>query len=109
MRPYVFLALAIVLEVVATSALARSANFTKLVPSTISILGYAASFWLLSFPISILPTGIVYAIWSGLGIVLITLVAWFWSHEALDAPAIAGLALILAGVVVINLFSDTIH
>ncbi len=109
MRVYAFLGLAILLEVIATTALSRSASFTKAAPSLLAVLGYAGSFWFLSFPLRVLPTGVIYAIWSGLGIVLITLVAWFWSRETLDPPAVAGLALILTGVVVINVFSDTIH
>lgn len=105
---YLFLIAAIVAEVIATSALARTENFTRLEPSIITIVGYAVSFWLLSFPIRVLPTGIVYAIWSGAGIVLITLVAWLVFNQKLDLPAILGLGLIIAGVVVINVFSDVV-
>ncbi|MHA6344965.1 DMT family transporter [Roseivivax sp. CAU 1761] len=106
---YAMLAAAIVAEVVATSALARSENFTRLWPSAITVLGYGLAFYFLSYPIRVLPTGLIYAIWSGLGIVLITLVAWLWFGERLDAPAIAGLGLILAGVLVINLFSGSLQ
>ncbi|WP_298817823.1 SMR family transporter [uncultured Roseibium sp.] len=105
---YLFLIAAIVAEVIATSALAKTENFTRLVPSIITIGGYAVSFWLLSFPIRVLPTGIVYAIWSGAGIVLITLVAWLVFNQKLDLPAILGLGLIVAGVVVINVYSDVV-
>lgn len=108
LRTYVFLLIAIVLEVIATTALARSASFTKLLPSAIAVIGYAGAFWFLSVPLRSLPTGVVYALWSGLGIVLITAVAWVWQRQVLDTPALIGLALILAGVLVINLFSATV-
>jgi small multidrug resistance pump len=109
MRLYLFLAAAIILEVVATTALARSASFTRLVPSIVTVVGYAGAFWFLSFPLRVMPTGIVYAVWSGLGIVLIALVAWVWSKQTLDVAGMIGLALIIAGVVVINVFSDTVR
>jgi len=105
---YLILCAAIVAEVVATSALARAESFTRLVPSLITVVGYAVSFWLLSYPIRVLPTGIVYAIWSGAGIVLITLVAWLAFGQRLDLPAILGLGLIVAGVVIINVFSKSL-
>lgn len=108
LRNYLFLMAAIVLEVVATTALARSASFTRAVPSMIAILGYAGAFWLLSVPLRVMPTGVVYAIWCGLGIVLITAVAWVWQKQVLDAAALVGLGLIMAGVLVINLFSKTV-
>ncbi|MBX3566508.1 MAG: QacE family quaternary ammonium compound efflux SMR transporter [Rhizobiaceae bacterium] len=107
-RTHLLLFAAIVAEVIATTALARSESFTRLVPTLVAIVGYAAAFWFLSFPLRTMPTGVVYAIWSGLGIVLITLVAWVWSRQALDLPAILGLGLILAGVLVVNLFSKTV-
>lgn len=106
---YLLLAGAIVMEVIATTALARSAGFTKLLPSLLAVLGYALAFWLLSFALQVMPTGVVYAIWSGLGIVLVTAVAWFWSGQSLDLPALMGLGLIIAGVLVVNLFSKAIH
>ena len=99
---------AILAEVVATTALARSESFTRLWPSVVAILGYAAAFWLLSFPLRTMPTGVVYAIWSGLGIVLIALVAWLWGKQPLDLPAVIGLGLIMAGVIVVNVFSKTV-
>jgi len=108
LRTYLFLLAAIVLEVVATTALARSASFTRLVPSLIAIFGYAGAFWLLSVPLRVMPTGVVYALWSGLGIVLITAVAWVWQRQILDTAALLGLGLIMAGVLVINLFSTTV-
>lgn len=105
---YMVLAAAIVAEVIGTTALARSEGFSKLLPSLVAVLGYAVALWLLSFALRTMPTGIVYAVWAGLGIVLITAVAWFWSDQALDLPAVIGLTLIVAGVIFINLFSKTI-
>jgi small multidrug resistance pump len=104
---YLCLAGAILTEVIATIALAASNSLTKPVPSVIAVICFVAAFWLLSFPLRTMPTGIVYAVWSGLGIVFITATAWVWSKQALDAPALIGMALITAGVVVINLFSKT--
>ena len=104
---YAILLAAIAAEVIATTALARSDSFTRLVPSLITIVGYALAFWLLSFPLRVMPTGIVYAIWSGLGIVFIAAVAWIWFGQRLDLPAMIGLAMILGGVLVVNLFSKT--
>jgi small multidrug resistance pump len=107
-QAYVLLAAAIVAEVIATTALARSESFSRLLPSLVAVLGYAIAFWLLSFPLRTMPTGVVYAIWSGLGIVLIASVAWLWSGQSLDLPAILGLGLIIAGVFVVNLFSKSV-
>lgn len=105
---YALLFFAIVAEVVATTALARTDGFTRLWPSVVTIAGYAIAFWSLSFVLRVMPTGVVYAIWSGLGIVLVALVAWVWTRQTLDLPAIVGLGLIVAGVAVINLFSQTV-
>lgn len=105
---YTILVVAIVFEVIATTALARSAGFTRLGPSVLALGGYAVALWLLSLTLQTIPTGIVYAIWSGFGIVLIALVAWLWQGQRLDAPAVLGLGLILAGVLVVNLFSKTV-
>lgn len=108
LKTYAYLMLAIVCEVMATTALARSESFTRLVPSIIAIAGYAAAFWLLSFAMRVIPAGVVYAIWSGMGIVLITAIAWIWYRETLDTPALIGLGLIVLGVLVINLFSRSV-
>ena len=105
MNRYLLLAAAIVAEVAATTALARSDGFTRVGPSAVVVVGYGAAFYLLSLVLQTMPTGVVYGLWSGLGIVLITLVAWIWARQPLDLPAVAGLALIVAGVLVINLFS----
>ena len=106
-RNYLFLVAAIVAEVIATTALARTDGFTRLLPSLVAIAGYAIAFWCLAIPLKTLPTGIVYAIWCGLGIVLITAVSWLRYGQVLDTPALFGLGLILAGVMVINLFSQS--
>lgn len=107
-RNHLFLLAAIVLEVIATTALAKSQSFTRIVPGVVAVLGYAGAFWFLSHPLRVMPTGVVYAIWSGLGIVLIALVAWLWNRQPLDLSAILGMGLIMAGVVVINLFSRSV-
>ncbi len=103
---YLCLAGAILTEAIATIALAASKSLTKPVPSIISVICFVAAFWLLSFPLRTMPTGIVYAVWSGLGIVLITAVAWVWAKQAL-ASALIGMALIIVGVIVINVFSKS--
>lgn len=105
MRIYLVLAVAILAEVIATTALARSDGFTRPWPALLAIIGYAIAFWLLSFALRVMPTGVVYAVWSGLGIVLITAVAWLGYGQRLDPAAVVGLGLILAGVLVINLWS----
>ena len=107
-RTYLILLAAILAEVVATTALARSESFTRPAPALIAVLGYAVAFWLLSYPLRVMPTGVVYAIWSGMGIVLISAVAWIWYRQALDLAAILGLALILVGVLIVNPFSKSI-
>ena len=86
---------------------AKSAGLTRPGPSAVAAIGYAAAFWLLTEPLKTMPTGVVYAIWSGLGIVLIAAVGWVWAKQALDLPAMLGMGLILAGVLVINLFSKS--
>jgi small multidrug resistance pump len=103
--PYALLGIAIVAEVIATSALRASEGFTRLVPALVVLLGYGISFYCLSLTLKSLPVGIVYAIWSGVGIVLITLVAIVMYRQVPDLAAVAGLSLIVTGVVVLNLFS----
>ncbi len=105
---YLYLTIAVVTEVVATSALAASHGFTKLVPSLVTVVGYGVAFYFLLLPLRTIPVGIVYAIWSGLGIVLIAAVGAVWFRQPLDLAAVIGLGLILAGVVVVNLFSRTV-
>jgi small multidrug resistance pump len=110
MNAYLSLAIAIVAEVVATTALRASTGFTVLVPSAIAIVGYVVAFYFLSLTLKTMPVGIAYALWSGVGIVLISFAGWLIYKQVLDAPALIGMALIGAGVIVINLFSkSTVH
>jgi len=104
---YLYFAIAIIAEVIATSALKASDEFTKLVPSIVVVVGYCVAFYFLSLVLRSIPTGISYAFWSGLGIVLISLVGIFAYKEIPDTPALIGMGLIIAGVIVINLFSKT--
>jgi small multidrug resistance pump len=108
MTAYAWLAIAIVAEVIATSTMRAAAGFTRPLPSLVTIGGYAIAFYCLSLALRTLPTGIAYAIWSGVGIVLVAAIAWGWQGQRLDAPAILGMALILVGVLVINLFSRSV-
>ena len=110
MIAYLYLGVAIIAEVIATTALRASNGFTQLWPSVISIVGYVVAFYFLSLTLKTMPVGIAYAIWSGVGIVLISLAGWLIYKQLLDLPAIVGMGLIMAGVVVINLFSkSTVH
>jgi len=106
---FFYLIVAIVLEVIGTSALQASEQFTKPKPLILTALGYVASFYFLSLVLRAMPVGIAYAIWSGLGVVLITLVGLVWFGQKLDTPAMIGLGLIIVGVGTINLFSSTIQ
>ena len=107
MKNFLFLAIAIIFEIIATPALKKSEEFTKLIPSIITIVGYCGAFYFLSFAIRTIPIGIAYAIWSGVGIVLITIIGAVFFKQIPDLPAIIGLSLILIGVTVINVFSKT--
>jgi small multidrug resistance pump len=102
---YLYLAIAIVAEVIGTSALKAAEGFTRLAPSLVVIVGYSAAFYFLSLALKVIPVGIAYAIWSGVGVALITLIGWFVFRQRLDAAALLGVALIVAGVVVIQVFS----
>ncbi len=107
---YSFLGLAIVCEVIGTTALKASDTFTRLGPTVLTVAAFVAAFFFMSLALRVLPTGIAYAVWSGVGIVLISIISWFWFRQTLDAGALAGMALIIAGVVVINVFSrSTAH
>ena len=108
MKNWIFLSAAIVTEVIATSALKASEGFTKFWPSTIVVAGYAVAFYFLALTLRTIPVGIAYAVWSGVGIVLISAIGWLWYGQKLDLPAIIGIALIVAGVVVLNLFSKSV-
>ncbi len=107
--PYLYLAIAIVAEVIGTSALKASEGFSRPGATSLSLASYALAFYFLSLTMATIPTGIVYAIWSGVGIVLISAVGWFWFKQTLDTPALIGLGLILAGVLVINLLSQSVR
>jgi small multidrug resistance pump len=104
---YWYLFLAIGVEVIATSFLKASNGFTKPGPTAIVIVGYGIAFYLLTLTLREMPTGVVYAIWSGCGIVLITAVAWLFQGQKIDTPALIGIAFIVLGVVFMNLFSKT--
>jgi small multidrug resistance pump len=104
---YVYLFAAIVSEVIATSALKAAEGFSRFWPSVIVIVGYGLAFYCLSLTMRTIPIGVAYAIWSGVGIVLIALVGLLFYRQSLDAPALIGMALILAGVLIINVFSKT--
>ena len=107
MNGYAWLGLAIVAEVIATSALKASDSFTRLIPSLVTAVGYGVAFYCLSHSMKTVPVGVGYAIWSGVGIVLITAIAWVLFKQKLDLPAMIGMGMILAGVVVINVFSKS--
>jgi small multidrug resistance pump len=108
MQQWIFLSVAIVSEVIATSALKASEGFSRFWPSIIVAVGYITSFYFLSLTLKTVPVGVAYAIWSGVGVALITLIAWFQFRQSLDVPAIIGLSLIVLGVIVLNLFSKSV-
>ncbi|MEM8729316.1 MAG: multidrug efflux SMR transporter [Pseudomonadota bacterium] len=104
---YLFLVIAIISETIGTTALQASQQFTRLTPSVIAGLGYACSFYFLSLALKVMPVGVVYAFWSGLGIVLIAIIGFVVFGQKLDLPAVIGLSMIIAGILVIQLFSAT--
>ncbi|WP_132259121.1 DMT family transporter [Paucimonas lemoignei] len=108
MKNWIFLFIAILTEVIATTALKASDGFTRLWPSALVVAGYGIAFYCLALTLRTIPMGIAYAIWSGVGIVLISAIAWLWYGQKLDMPAILGIGLIVAGVMVINLFSKSV-
>ncbi|MEM7484328.1 MAG: multidrug efflux SMR transporter [Bacteroidota bacterium] len=105
---WIYLIIAIVSEVIATSALKESSGFSKLVPSIIAFIGYCSAFYFLSLVLREMSVGVAYAIWAGIGIVLIASIAFFRFGQKLDFPAIAGITLITIGVVIINIFSKSV-
>ena len=105
--PWLYLILAIAAETIGTTALKASDGFTRLWPSALTVVAYAASFYLLAQVLRSIPVGIAYAIWSGLGIVFIAAIGWIAFGQRLDAPALAGMGLIVAGIVVMQVFSGT--
>src|SRR5437016_9762755 len=106
---YLFLGIAIISEVTATTALKISDTFTKLVPSIIVVIGYGTALLFLSLTLRTIPVGIAYAIWAGVGTAFIAITGFFILGQSLDAAAIIGIALIVIGVVVINLYSNSLH
>ncbi len=106
---WIYLAVAIVAEVAATSALKLSDGMTRFWPSLWVIAGYSVAFYCLAQAIKVIPVGISYAVWAGTGIVLIALIGWAMFGQKLDLPAIVGIGLILAGVVMVTLVSDSVH
>lgn len=107
MNPWILLGLAIAAEVVGTSALKSSEGFSKLWPSAIVVVSYGAAFYLLSLTLRTIPVGIAYAVWSGVGVVLIALIGWLVFGQKLDAAGMLGMGLIVAGVLVLNLLSKS--
>lgn len=105
---WLYLGIAIVAEVVATSALKASDGFSRAIPSLVVVVGYSIAFYCLSLTLRTIPVGVAYAIWSGVGITLIALIGWRVYGQALDAPAMIGMTLIVAGVVVLNVFSKSV-
>ena len=105
---WVYLGIAIIAEVIATSALKAADGFTRLTPSIVVVAGYLVAFYFLSLTLRTIPVGIAYAIWSGIGISQIALIGWLVYRQALDVPAMIGLGLIIAGVIVLNVFSKSI-
>lgn len=109
MPPYVLLFFAIIAEVIATSALKASQGFSLLIPSIITVIGYMIAFFLLSLTLKSIPVGIAYAVWSGAGIILISIVGWVVFKQQLDFAAILGLTLMIIGILVIQVFSKAGH
>ena len=108
MNHWLALATAIVAEVIGTTALKASNEFTRLWPSLIVVVGYGTAFYFMSISMRVLPVGIMYAIWSGMGIVLVSIIGWAVYRQALDVPAMIGMGLIIAGAIVINVFSKSV-
>ena len=106
--PWILLMVAIVAEVIATSTLKSTEGFSRLWPSVLVVVCYEIAFIGMSLSMKKIPIGVVYAVWSGVGVSLVTLVAWLFLGQSLDAAGLAGLGLIIGGVVVINVFSKTV-
>ncbi|MEL7119748.1 MAG: multidrug efflux SMR transporter [Bacteroidota bacterium] len=105
---WIYLIIAITTELIATSALKESEGYTQLVPSVVSLVGYGITFYFLSLAIKEIPIGIAYAIWAGLGIILVTILGYLRFNQRLDTPAVIGIILILLGVVIVNGFSKSL-
>ena len=108
MNHWVALAIAIVAEVIATSTMKSTNEFTRFWPSVVVVLGYGIGFYCMAISLRVLPVGIMYAIWAGMGIVLVSIIGWVIYRQALDIAAIIGIGLIIAGVIVINVFSKSV-
>ncbi|HHX8481706.1 TPA: DMT family transporter [Vibrio diabolicus] len=108
MPPMLALSIAIVCEVIATSYIPKTEQFTKMMPGTVVLIGYGIAFFLLSVTVKTMPVGVVYAIWSGAGIVLVATVGYFVYGQRLDLPALVGIGFILTGVMIVNLLSKTV-
>ena len=106
MNNWVYLGLAIVSEVIATASLKSTEGFTRLVPSIVVLVGYSAAFYFLSLTLDTIPIGVAYAVWSGVGVATITLVSFVVYDQKIDAAELLGIGLIVAGVVVLRLFSE---
>jgi small multidrug resistance pump len=104
---WIYLLIAITGEVIGTSALKASEGFTKVMPSAVTVIGFAVAFYFLALTLKIVPIGIAYAIWSGVGIVMISMIGYLWFGQSLDGPALVGIGMIIAGVVVINTLSQS--
>ncbi|WP_372615099.1 DMT family transporter [Aquicoccus sp.] len=104
---YIYLVIAILTETIGTTALQASQQFSRLAPSIIVVLAYGTSFWFMALALKFMPVGLVYAIWSGLGIVFIAMIGFVVFQQRLDLPAVLGIGMIVAGIVVIQLFSNT--
>jgi small multidrug resistance pump len=104
---WIYLAIAIAAEVIATSALKTSESFTRLLPSIITVAGYVISFYFLSLTLRVLPVGIAYAVWSGVGIVAISVIGYLLFKQSLDLAALIGIGFIVVGVIVLNVFSKS--
>ncbi len=109
LNTYLILLAAVAAETIGTTALQASQQFSRTGPSVLVVVAYGLSFWLLSLTLKALPVGVVYALWSGLGILLIALIGFAVFGQKLDLAAVLGMGLILAGIVVINLFSNATH
>lgn len=107
--PWLYLFIAIIGEVIGTTALKASDGFTKLGPSLLVVLGYGIAFYLLALVLRTIPLGITYAIWSGVGVAAVTLIGWLLYGQRLDLPALLGIGLIVAGVLVLNIWSGAAH
>jgi len=104
---WIYLTIAILAEVIGTSALKSSEGFTRLWPSVTVVIGYGLAFWMLSLTLKTIPVGIAYAVWAGAGIVLVALIGWVLFQQKIDAMGMLGIALIISGVLVLNLFSKS--